>query len=622
MILILIAVLISLKDVIAPVSEYYASSGSYGDNWTNSPEEADEAPDNMLAWDETDNGNGLYTFNFVDLPGSGTIHHLYLALRSNFSNPVIGNDELTLKYSLDNGSTWKNLDGNAYNGSSVANQSASLRNDYYQITTSLGWQELAKIYLGVKGMQVGLPDNEVASIDTIWLEVNYSDLQGPSINLVGPENANWNLVSDVTFYYSVSDALNNVSNCSLILNGNVNQTNSTINESITLNFTITNIGDNIYNWSINCTDNSTNNNENASEIRILYVDTTPPVINLENPSDDSEWNTSRTVVLEYNVSDFVANVSSCSLVINGSVNGASETIIQEDITQNFSRVFGNGNYTWSINCTDSNGWDGNSSTYNLTVEVYYPNVTQVVVDDPVVLNVGSSVKVYCNSTVSHQDGISVITNVNSTFYDNSIWSDSADNNNNHYTNISCSQINAGTYEANYSCSFDVWYYANNASWVCNVTAVDVNSLVGSNNKSTTINELYGISLYPNEINYSGLNAGDNSTEDVNITVTNLGNKELDITLYGYAVFKGDGLSMNCTIGNISVNRERYSVSSGVSYSGMGQLTSSAVQVDTFNLAKKTQDGVNSTKEVYWKMGVPLGVAGNCSGYVVFGAVAS
>ncbi len=155
-------------------SELNLYANSYGGDWANSPEEADNQPDSAVAWDETDNGNELYTHNFVGLPEAGTINKVYLALRSNFSNPAIGNDELTLKYSLDGGTTWKNLDGTAYNGASVANQSGSLRNDYYQITGSLSWSDLSNIYLGVEGMQVGLPDDEVASIDAIWLRVNYS----------------------------------------------------------------------------------------------------------------------------------------------------------------------------------------------------------------------------------------------------------------------------------------------------------------------------------------------------------------------------------------------------------------------------------------------------------------
>ena len=38
-----------------------------------STQEADSSPDNVVAWDETDNGNELYTANFSGLPGSGTI---------------------------------------------------------------------------------------------------------------------------------------------------------------------------------------------------------------------------------------------------------------------------------------------------------------------------------------------------------------------------------------------------------------------------------------------------------------------------------------------------------------------------------------------------------------------
>ena len=80
--------------------------------------------------------------------------------------------------------------------------------------------------------------------------------------------------------------------------------------------------------------------------------------------------------------------------------------------------------------------------------------------------------------------------------------------------------------------------------------------------------------------------------------------------------------MNCTYGNIQVDKERYSLASGTPYQNMNPLSASAMQIDTFNLAKQTDESINSSRKVHWKMGIPYGVSGNCTGNIVIGAVQS
>lgn len=620
--LIILFSIANLKIVIAPVTDYYSTSGSYGGNWTNNAEESDSSPDDVVAWDTSSNNNEIYTYNYASLTGAGSINKIYFGLRTNFSAPTVGNDILAMKYSLDSGTTWYNLDGSAYDGSDNATQSSALTSYYNLVSASLSWTDLSDIYLGVHGIKSGLPDNEIVGIDSIWLRVNYSDNSKPHIRLMDPETNNWTLESEVTFFYNVTDQISGIQNCSVILNGKVNKTNYSVSENLPQNITIFNIDDGTYTWNINCTDNSEDYNENYSVSRIINIDSSGPIINLESPSNDFEWNTSQSALFIYNVSDTMTNISSCSLIINDSISGSSDSSIIEDNKINFTRTLGNADYTWSINCTDSNGIQGNSTTYNLNVDVHYPNISSIQIDNPIILTTGATKRVVCNASLSYAEGIASITSVNATLYDKSIGSGSADNNNNHYTNASCTQTDSDTNNANYTCSFDLWYYANNASWACNVTAIDTEGITGSNTADTTVNELYGITISPAELNYSILNMGENSTEDINITIINLGNKEMDITLQGYGLSVGDGLSMDCTTGNISVEKERYSLNQGDDYSIMYELTSNSFQVDTFNLAKQTITGVNSTKKVYWKMGMPNGVSGDCIGYVILGAVIS
>jgi hypothetical protein len=212
--------------------------------------------------------------------------------------------------------------------------------------------------------------------------------------------------------------------------------------------------------------------------------------------------------------------------------------------------------------------------------------------------------------------------VNATLYDSTYSPGSPDNRNNHYSNASCQLVSASENYANYTCSFSVYYYANPSEWKCEVTAADINGLEGSRSKNLSINSLYGLSIYPGYINFSSMHAGQNSTSDVNITITNYGNIEVDITLYGYGSAIGDSLSMNCTAGNISIDNERYSLTPGLTYAGMNPLSGTAMQIDAFNLEKQTLESTNSSRKVHWKIGVPLGIGGSCNGNVVIGAVPS
>ena len=62
----------------------------------------------------------------------------------------------------------------------------------------------------------------------------------------------------------MNDATSTIANCSLILNGKINKTNYTIIEQgfpfKYNNFTVYDVPDGVYNWSVNCTDTASAHN--------------------------------------------------------------------------------------------------------------------------------------------------------------------------------------------------------------------------------------------------------------------------------------------------------------------------------------------------------------------------
>ncbi len=95
------------------------------------------------------------------------------------------------------------------------------------------------------------------------------DRVAPVIHLKSPINYTNNTNGVIMFQYNVTDE-SAIGNCSLLFNGTINMTNTSVSLNITQNFSLTNILDGHYNWSVGCYDNVTNYNTSV-EIFFLNV---------------------------------------------------------------------------------------------------------------------------------------------------------------------------------------------------------------------------------------------------------------------------------------------------------------------------------------------------------------
>ncbi len=257
-----------------------------------------------------------------------------------------------------------------------------------------------------------------------------------------------------------------------------------------------------------------------------------------------------------------------------------------------------------------------------------PNITNVNIENNAAsLNLlpGITRAVICNATIFDDNGAIDVRNITAMLYDSLVAGPiSADDNNNHYTNMSCINITATQKEMNATCTFNIWYYANNNTnnWICNVTATDSFNEKGYGFDTVGVNELVALNV-PSLVDY-GPYSPLSLTNESNITVSNFGNVAIDISLYGYATFDSDNNSFNCTNRmNISINDERYNFTSANTsfYTEKKNLTNVAATEFSFDLAQRTDDLVNTAnKSMYWQVFVPDGVDGNCTGTIVFTAL--
>ncbi len=270
---------------------------------------------------------------------------------------------------------------------------------------------------------------------------------------------------------------------------------------------------------------------------------------------------------------------------------------------------------------------------NLTIGNSAPIINFIEIEEGSVILIPNSEKIVnCTSILTDYDSDVDIVDVSAVLFDNTdSFLGDFDDNNMHYTNNSCYiDYTYGTaYEARAHCLFDVWYYANPGEWNCSVSVTDSWAYQTSGTNTTQIQELLALGL-PDTINYGTVNATYVSEENIT-NVTNYGNVQINLSLNGYGFFEGDGNAMNCTLGpaeNISVNYEKFNLTDSISgdlslteFEGnYTNLTSSPI-TKRFDLNYRQDDALNEAwNQTYWRIYVPLGVAGTCQGNIIFGAV--
>lgn len=111
-------------------------------------------------------------------------------------------------------------------------------------------------------------NDSVGNSNSTSTTFSVNDTIPSTIILLSPNNNSGDSDGNLTFSFNVSDS-SSIANCSLIFNGAINQTNSSITKNIIQNFTLNNLAVGAYNWSVNCTDVA--NNKNNSQTRIFSV---------------------------------------------------------------------------------------------------------------------------------------------------------------------------------------------------------------------------------------------------------------------------------------------------------------------------------------------------------------
>jgi hypothetical protein len=348
----------------------------------------------------------------------------------------------------------------------------------------------------------------------------------------------------------------------------------------------------------------------------------PPDITIIAPPNNTMNKSTSVITFYYNVSD-ESYIENCTIYINSTLNSTNITVTP-NATSNFTLNLSNANYSWKIGCFDEFGNARNSSLYRLNVSWYIPVIQKLNVEPLITLNAGAVKKVDCNATIYEGNGYTDIANVNGTLYRINMSENGADDNNTHYTNASCAKISSAGNTSNYTCSFYAYYYAANGTWNCSVNAFDADNWNATHENSTVVDTLYALNLSAVILNYGDVSSGSVSS-DKTMDITNYGNMPLNVTVQGYGgdvPATGNGYALRCLSGdNVTIDNERYSIISGMTFAQKTQLTSTAKHLN-FTMQKQTLPNNLKINSTYWQLNVPpMAAVTRCNGTVVFTAAA-
>ena len=248
-----------------------------------------------------------------------------------------------------------------------------------------------------------------------------------------------------------------------------------------------------------------------------------------------------------------------------------------------------------------------------------PVILNVLVNSPITLNAGNTTNISCNVSIRDYNGYADVNFTNATLYHYSSSEAGADDNNTHYTNSSCAIMTgqADGYYVNYTCTFPVQYFALNGTWNCTARANDSINLRSVQSNSTSINALYALNV-TNILNYGEMNAEEYKNHTANIT--NLGNLNINISLYGYGRMMSDNLSFVCDVGNLSADVQRFAANSTAGYDVKVKLSNASQRIPGLTI-NKTANGSLSTNTTWWELYLPIDQVafGECNGTIVFQA---
>lgn len=264
------------------------------------------------------------------------------------------------------------------------------------------------------------------------------------------------------------------------------------------------------------------------------------------------------------------------------------------------------------------------------LSIFTGNSTSSVADDYITsgisLSAGGNTSVYINGVVQDLDGAATIASVNAVFYKNDVSGGTACTPNIlNCVAVSCSLFDgADGNQKIYSCGINLTFNAtatdasspnSGSQWLPYVTVTDETETGTSSGNNVEVNSLLSINI-PNAINFGthDVNTTTVVADNIDMILTQSGNVASDVTVSMDA-------GMDCTSGSIPLENLKWSLSD-MDYTDVSATSITATPVNTLiNIPLGDATTPAPTKTLYWNLGVPMSVGGNCTGSTTVSAIA-
>ncbi|MFC1598067.1 hypothetical protein ACFL2M_00860 [Patescibacteria group bacterium] len=245
---------------------------------------------------------------------------------------------------------------------------------------------------------------------------------------------------------------------------------------------------------------------------------------------------------------------------------------------------------------------------------------------------GTTTEVTGTFTVTDSDGCDQLAAPKVKIYRSGAGHEGVDDNNNRYT-MSCDQDvdsceDSADTDATYTCTANVQYYIESTdgtspypteNWEMRAEPEDTTGPGTVNTDTIDVASVAAVSS-TSGISFDTMSLGtDTGAVNETVVVTNTGNVRLDLNVSAFGNSFGDGLSMDCESGDITVGNLKQSLTGFTYSSGGTPLTSSYVEIDA-DIVKST--GSASSVTLYHGYATPAsGAGGACAGQLALSPVA-
>jgi hypothetical protein len=220
---------------------------------------------------------------------------------------------------------------------------------------------------------VNLVDSYAYKLEDGWDSESPADCN-PTVSLSSPVNDTWTNNNQPGFTFTPLSKVATTLSCGLFIGGTSYGTNATSGNGTATTITANPaLSDGNHSWYVNCTDSISTA---QSEIRLLKVDATDPVITPSTPAD-SAYTNNNTVT--YTPSDtnlnscdwYAINTSDASDIDTASASANNGVLNSQQLT------LADGSFYWHINCSDNAGNTGVSATRTINYDTTDPVISSV-----------------------------------------------------------------------------------------------------------------------------------------------------------------------------------------------------------------------------------------------------